>query len=118
MNVSLADYSKFATDEIGVYFSGKEPDKRTNLNLPYTPQIVFNDMMLENDTSWVVLKAVYKAAGGEKYITIGNFETQKEVNWKERDLQHIRKDKVIDYAYYYIDDVMLIPVGKTQDFTY
>lgn len=122
MHISLSDYSRYVTDEIGVYFSEKKPDKRTNLNLSYAPQIVFNEMMLENDTSWVELKAVYKATGGETYITIGNFETQKEVNWKERDLQHIRNDKIVDYAYYYIDDVSLTPVENTpikeKDFTY
>jgi len=122
MNLSLADYSKYVTDEISVYFSKKKPRKRTNLHLPYQPQIIFNDKMMDNDTAWVELKAFYKAEGDEKYITIGNFESQREVNWVERDMKHLRKNIICDGAYYYIDDIVLYPINSNRnmekDFTF
>jgi OOP family OmpA-OmpF porin len=132
--ISLGDYSKYATDEIGVYFSDEKIRKHTNLNLPFTPQIVFNGNVVDscnesifwnerstdskteqckvfaNDKEWDMLCSTYRAIGGEKYLAIGNFEKPFEPKWIERKLKNVYSSKIFSGAYYYIDDVSLIPV--------
>jgi len=137
--ISLGDYSKYATDEIGVYFSYKKIHKHTNLNLPFTPQIVFNGNIVDscnecvfwnekpaskrteqckvfaNDKEWDMLYSTYRANGGEKYLAIGNFEKPFEAKWVERKLKNVYTSKIFSGAYYYIDDVSLISVASEAE---
>jgi OOP family OmpA-OmpF porin len=137
--ISLGDYSKYATDEIGVYFSDKKIRKNTNLNLPVAPQIVFNGNVVDscnefifwnerstdsktkqckvfaNDKEWDMLCSTYSANGGEKYLAIGNFEKPLGAKWVERKLKNVYSSKIFSGAYYYIDDVSFIPISSEDE---
>lgn len=66
---------------------------------------------LRNDYRWITLSGFYKADGGEKYLTIGNFAPK------------IRKDMVrIDIfrlgpkeSYYFVDDVHLVKAAQFEE---
>jgi outer membrane protein OmpA-like peptidoglycan-associated protein len=106
--VSLAEASKYASNQIGANFSKKEfaTDEKTII------KDVAHILHPDNDTktinqqfSWEEVCGTYTAEGGEKYLTIGNFyaddKTRKETNKKSKDL----KVTQIIAAYYYLDEV-------------
>lgn len=109
--VNLAgDDRRYATDDIGVYFSdtavSNAPDcggGNTNCGpLPYTPQVNNPDGNFITDTSnWVLISGIFTAAGGESYITIGNFKDS-----ANTDIILVQASGS-NTIYYYIDDISL-----------
>lgn len=106
--VSLAEASKYSSNQIGANFSKKEfaTDEKTII------KDVAHVLRPDNDTktidqqfSWEEICGTYIAEGGEKYMTIGNFyaedRTRKETSKKSKDL---KVDQLIA-AYYYLDEV-------------
>ena len=61
--------------------------------------------ILMNQNYWVAIEGYYKAQGGEKYLTIGNFKNNFSTNYMMQD-----NEATFNYAYYYIDDVSVIEV--------
>jgi gliding motility-associated-like protein len=105
--VSLADKVKWGTDKFGVYFSNtfvqydfcNDPHP-----LPVTPQLVYTGPPLMNTTEWVQLQWEYTATGGEQYIVIGNFWNNAETPLYDNNCAEMNP-----YAYYYIEDVSVVP---------
>jgi len=104
--ISLSDYSRFATDRIGIFISDTQIiNMSTTLVLLLTPQIENGSGNVIRDTlNWTKISGIYKAQGGEKFITIGNFypdslctiDTLTYGTWSN--------------AYYYIDDVSVLEI--------
>lgn len=71
--VSLADgYSDIAIKNIGVYLSTYSFTTLGTQKLNLTPQIVFSSLVVDT-LKWTKLNGIYKALGGESYLTIGYF---------------------------------------------
>ena len=71
--VSLNDGYIQAINEMGAYLSATPPGPYPNsLHIPVTPQIQ-NNNILSSTSSWMLVSGTFTAAGGEQYITIGNF---------------------------------------------
>lgn len=108
----IASYSTYAVNRLGVHISShKISNKRTTEVLMYKPQIALDSSVIiyEPDT-WHHFKGHYKAHGGEKYLTIGNFFDDHSTSFKPCDLigiSSVKKAKIISekIAYYYIDKV-------------
>lgn len=103
---SLLDSQVVATNEIGIFFSDNAIFQSTNFNLTLFPQLTINlnGAPIQNKTSWQKLEGVYKAAGGEKYIIIGNFKDD-----LSTDTTYVGGGNVLlTAAVYYIDDVSVI----------
>ncbi len=113
--ISLADYSKYYTDEIGVFFSNNKIRKNTKRNLPYEPQVNFITQKINNDEDWIKICGKYYAIGGESYMAIGNFKIPDFINFYERELEKIRKINVSYSGYYYIDDVSLFEITDESE---
>lgn len=66
----------------------------------FTPQIyLVNNPIVKDTLKWIEIGGIYTAAGGENYITIGNFKN--DVN-----TDTVRTNNgTINAAYYFIDDV-------------
>jgi gliding motility-associated-like protein len=108
-HVSLADWSTVAIAEIGAYLSDIAISSAATNNLPYTTQFTSTAGVFVTDTiNWIKIKGTFTTLGGEKFITIGNFndvnntDTINVTNTGQR------------ASYYYIDDVF---VGKCADTT-
>lgn len=73
--VSLADSFVHASkNKLGVYFSTTRIQSNNSNYLPYTPQIMVSpDSFITEKQAWLEYNFQYKATGGERYITIGNF---------------------------------------------
>lgn len=62
-----------------------------------------------NNKSWFKVEGVYKAIGNEEYLTIGIFkENNKKI--KTKTIKKI-KSYYRSYAYYYVDDMELVPIS-------
>jgi hypothetical protein len=106
--VSLADSSIYAAkNKLAIYFSSDKIQSNDRYSLPYTPQVlVYPELYLVEKKKWMQYNFQYKAQGGEKFITIGNFTDSTEIDTLNVEggsrlkLEHIG-------SYYYIDDVYL-----------
>lgn len=107
--VSLADNVKFASNNIGVYFSNTLINVSCATvggasNLPFTPQLVYAgpDLIVTNE--WQRLQWDYTATGGEQFFAIGNYN-----NDDNTDYTCVNEGAFNPYAYYYVDDVSVVP---------
>jgi OmpA-OmpF porin, OOP family len=112
--ISLGDNAMYVSDGIGVYI-GKEKLKstlETSLNL--RPQIKNPEgNFITTMEDWLLISDVYKAVGGEEYLTLGNFNTDKKTKVKRRTIE-LPAGTAWEHAYYFIDDVSISQV-KTKE---
>jgi hypothetical protein len=72
MRVKLAPLSRYATDRFGIHLSNTAPNQPSNQPILLTPTWQYPGVHADK-TNWVLMKFSYVAAGGEAYITAGNF---------------------------------------------
>lgn len=108
----IASYSTFAINRLGVYISHKKVQNiLTSGVLNFRPQISIDSTVVKIDSdTWFVFSVHYKAQGGEKYITIGNFYDDNKTQYELCDhtgLSSIKRSMILSeqIAYYYIDNV-------------
>ncbi|MDG1657157.1 MAG: OmpA family protein [Crocinitomicaceae bacterium] len=111
MFVSLAEASKYASNNMGVMFSKKQFGTESKVSIIEDASIVHLNNDYETISArydWTEICGTYTAKGGEKYITLGNFASNDETRFermkKDAKTKDIRVKQVIS-AYYYIDDV-------------
>jgi len=114
--VSLADNSKYAVADLGAYFFKRDIDKEEmeiKANA-YTDAQVKNNMqkVLKNSRSWELVCNVYTALGKEKYMALGNFEIDSKTVSEKLPAPEGLKTPQIQMAYYYIDDVSVVPIDN------
>jgi len=102
MYISFSNKSYTSVDGLGAYLSKNIIYYTTPqfgvLNL--TPQISNSTGVILSDTlNWVEIYGEFYAAGGEKYLTIGNFKTDSFTNYIRYTFGSVLE------SYYYIDDV-------------
>jgi len=74
-HVSACDSFNYVSNNIGVYFSKVEiNDTCYKCTLPYIPQFENQLANLSSRNGWTEVSGTYTAAGGERYIVIGNFK--------------------------------------------
>ncbi|MBN1598061.1 MAG: OmpA family protein [Bacteroidales bacterium] len=111
----LASYSKFAVDQLSIFFSEIEVRNDLKVNLPYKPQINNKaGLFLDNIDEWETTCTVYEASGDEKYFILGNFKSYDETNYVATD-KNMKNLMDKEYAYYYIDDVIIRPLENCTD---
>lgn len=119
--VSLADKSPFAVASIGALFTvDRIADTTWNVLMQnevsalgngqiqviatyYKPQVV-NQKVLDDGGTWQQITSEFVSAGGEKYLTIGNFNSFNHSHVVSTDFANA----VLSGAYYYIDDVSVV----------
>ena len=101
------NYYKYKTPR----FSSEYPAPRTYFH----PQIVASDYIWDKEI-WTEVRGLYKAQGGEKYLTIGSFSDER--NYRKSPTYYEKKNDLFAdsvYVYYYIDDVSVIPVSSAEE---
>lgn len=105
MYVSLAENSEFAFKGIGVYLSNTPVGLfGASTVLPFTPQILM-DSFITDKTGWTRIYRRIIATGGERYITIGNFNSSN--TGRTMSVPGGNGGGFNLMSYYYIDDVTL-----------
>jgi gliding motility-associated-like protein len=110
--VSLAEFSRYACDKIGVVFS-----KDSILNMSSSQPLVltpdFECTTIINDTlNWVQIQGTYLANGIERFITMGNFRTDANTNAIQVKPLNLPPNGIC--AYYYIDDISVIEINPAN----
>ncbi len=100
MYVNLSDESQYGVNSLGVYFSAAAVSSSGTSTLAYTPQVVKPSSFITDTANWVLYNYEYTAAGGESYITIGNF-------YLDASTPLLPAGVSQNYSYYYIDDLNL-----------
>lgn len=73
--LSLCDSSWYAIKNLGAFFSLNQPPENFDSLLSYEPQIKYeNDTFLYDKENWIEISGSFLANGGEKFMTIGNFD--------------------------------------------
>lgn len=113
--VSCANDAKYATDNIGIYFSGTEIKCTSGFSGPvltYVPQITQTAGVFLTDTlGWQEVSGSFTAAGGEEYIVIGYFQPWNVTNFQTMSGSAAR-------CYYYLDDFSVeaaLPIPAQPD---
>lgn len=104
--LSLGDGYENAIDRMGAYFSSIAIFDSGLLN--YTPQITSPaNLFFTDKEGWMQFKDTLVAEGGEAFMTIGNFNDEANTTYT------LAGGGDRASAYYYIDDVQLIPINQT-----
>lgn len=103
--VSLANACGIAVSNMGAYFSVDSLLDNTNLKaIDFVSPQIENALgnMLGDTANWMLVSGSFIAAGGEKFMTIGNFHKPANTNTQ------MLNNGGINRAYYYIDDISVI----------
>lgn len=107
MFVSLSDSSFYSCNSIGAYLSTSDIFYNSITNILVSPQINnSNSNPLDSKSGWVLVEDTFISAGGEKYLTIGNF-----LNDSSSTFSYVGDGGAssgLQTSYYYIDDVSLV----------
>ena len=111
----LASYSKFAVDQLSLFFTEQEIRNDLMVNLAYKPQINNQiGLFLDNIDDWDDICTVYEASGNEKFFIIGNFKDYDNTNYVATD-KNMKNLMNKEYAYYYFDDIIIRPLENCTD---
>lgn len=111
----LASYSRYAVDQLSVYFSQTEIKNTSKENLPFEPQVNNKPgLFLDNLEDWERYCQVYTATGNEEYFIVGNFKNYDHTNYVVTD-KNITNLRNKSYAYYYFDDFSIKELENCND---
>jgi outer membrane protein OmpA-like peptidoglycan-associated protein len=123
--VSLAEKSPYAVAPLGAFLTpdrisdttwdllmhreSTDYDLQGNQSIAtfYTPQVVYDgDSAIVESNVWVEVSGDIVASGGERFLTIGNFASFN----RSRVTRIENGNSILPGAYYYIDDVSVLPL--------
>lgn len=124
--VNWADFSAIHCNKIGYLFtSGKQvPIGKVNYQndiLPRSSGCVKLDLeQLKDKEEWHKIEFIYIAKGGERYLTLGVFKDNLDKNEFEHliNVKYPNPYREKDYAYYYIDDISVVPVDGKREYSH
>jgi hypothetical protein len=106
--MNLDNYYYLATNNVGLLVGDTAIQYYNNLFTPANPQILqYGNPLIIDTFVWVRVGGVYKAHGGEQYITIGNFNDNANTDT-------VSIDNNNNAGGYFIDDVSVIPLDSMQ----
>jgi outer membrane protein OmpA-like peptidoglycan-associated protein len=116
-SLSLAELSKYSSNNIGVHISKKPfgTDAKTSI-IEKTHILHKNNKIFNAFYNWERVCGTFEADGGEKHITIGNFSNNDQTKYERNKKSEFKGTPIIS-AYYYIDDVIVTELeeGKKCD---
>jgi len=114
--VSLADLSKYGVNNIGAYFSKKKIEYEEAKDLVFNPQVLERkNMVITEMMGWQDICGSFEANGGEKYLVLGNFSRQDNVESKKMKRPKGISTPQMMQAYYYIDEVYVYPIESENE---
>jgi len=106
----LASGSKFAVDQLSVYFVNEAVANDNKTYLSVKPQLNNPEgLFLDNTEEWVQFCQLYTAKGGESFFLVGNFKDYDNTNYVVTG-KDTKNKKGKSYAYYYFDDFEIRPL--------
>lgn len=118
VSISADNSYKYSTSAIGALLSVLP---KTNYNapygtawkLPFTPSVAnpANNYILPG-SGWVKVSGLYQAAGGEEYLTIGNYKY-----FGDTPVNQVSNTGTTNDIYFFIDDVSVLKMNTLKDDT-
>jgi OmpA-OmpF porin, OOP family len=116
-NISLAEASKYATNNIGVALDKKPFGTDSKVSLITEPSLLhFNNdqKVFSARYNWTEICGTFESKGNEKYITIGNFLSDADTKYERMKKDPKVKVSQVIAAYYYIDAVSVVLLGDGE----
>ncbi len=115
-SLSLAELSKFAVNNVGVYVTEKKLQYSKDNAIMVEPQVTITDNVPVNIMdSWEHICGTFTAAGGEEYIVIGGFGAEDKMKIEKMKKPAGVAGTVMNEAYYFIDNVEIVAIeAKSQ----
>lgn len=115
-SLSLADLSKFAVNNVGVYVTEKKLQYSKDNAIMVEPQVTIADNVPVNIMdSWEHICGTFTAAGGEEYIVIGGFGAEDKMKVEKMKKPAGVAGTVMNDSYYFIDNVEIVAIeAKSQ----
>jgi outer membrane protein OmpA-like peptidoglycan-associated protein len=108
--VNLAEASKYASNNIGINFSKKQYNITEPKSIMTTTSVRDKDnLVYSGQFGWDQICGVYKAEGGEKFLTIGNFSANGETQNTRLKKGSFTGTEVVS-AYYFLDNISVVPI--------
>lgn len=100
-------YTGFAIDQMGAVFS-EDSIRYSGMDvIPEVPQVESPEGVIYKDTAdWELVSGTFTAAGGERWVSIGNFTPDDEITTEEVE------GAGSPYSYYYYDDVCIFDLDS------
>lgn len=113
---SLADLSKYASNNLSAVISKKNPTEKSSVSIIRKDYIIpaKNNVITDRD-GWSEFCKLFNAKGGEQYLIIGNFQTDDRTRTEEMSALPQSEEEQINMAYYYIDAVVVEEVEYSED---
>lgn len=113
----LSSYSKYAIDRIGLMLTDSLIRVNHDQVILAQPTIsIIQDSALTKETGyWETARKVYRAKGGEQFVTIGNFFDNNTTHHYFIRFSPVQQSMLEKSAYYYIDDVKITPLFNIHD---
>ncbi len=117
--VRLAEYSRYAINSIGAYFSN---DSLKNY-WPYTappyiiksPDVINNPNNIISDTiNWTKVQSIYISNGTENFIMLGSMDSSNAINKLQMKPLFPNTMAGENAAYYYFDDVSVVEIKPAK----
>jgi outer membrane protein OmpA-like peptidoglycan-associated protein len=114
-HVSLADLSKYATNHLGAALTEKAVTANNSDILKFDDFVESKRLTVyDKQFYWTPICGIYKAKGGEEYLTLGNFtEDEKLKTLKVKRPRGFNKPQKYT-AYYYVDNVSVTPAEEAK----
>ena len=116
-SISLADASKFATNNLGFVFSKKPEFEAKDVLIRDNAIYPLRNKPQTNRENWEDICLVFTANGTEKYITIGNFAQSSATVTEKMEPERGSKVEQQQIGYYYLDALFLKPVARDSECT-
>jgi OOP family OmpA-OmpF porin len=114
-HVSLSDLSKYATNHLGVAITKVAVTANNSDVLKFESFIESRKLTVyEKQFYWTPICGVFKAEGGEEFLTIGNFTEDDKLETKKVKRPKGFSSPQVNDAYYYIDNVSVIDVASSK----
>ncbi len=102
--VSLAEISQYGIDKLGALFTSFEPDPAFLSTFTAIPQVENPSGQIITDTlNWIQISGSFIAQGGEKYISLGNFNALGNFQFAA-----VPYSTPTSASYYYFDNISVI----------
>lgn len=105
-DVALSELSKYSVNNIGAHFSKKKVALDNENHLLLEPHVTTRkNEVIEEMSLWTTVCNVYEAKGGEKFMTLGNFQNNDNTEFKKMKRPKGVSGSQVAVAYYYLDNV-------------
>ena len=115
-DVSLAESSKFACNNIGAYLTKEAPTTPTGI-INASENLIRgkHNRIHQGFFGWDKICQIYTAKGDEKFITIGNFDANSATKFLTVKKPKTSDVEALKHAYYYVDNVTVKLIDSEEE---